>query len=186
MQGDTWTFAQERRRMLDSVGRAADQALQQYDATAEGKRWSLTMREAVAQTALAQVGALGLGAITVALIGTTAADVTGILAASVVAGLGLYIIPLRRRRAREQFRRKTDALRERLREGMTRQFETEVERSTQRLRDVLAPYTRRLRAEHDRLEGARERLAGIQGQLTALRARAERELPGAGAPALPA
>ena len=163
--------------MLDAVARAADQALQQYDADSEGRRWSLSMREAVTQTALAQVGALSLGTALVALIGTTAADVTGVLAASVMAGLGLYIIPLRRRRAREQFREKTEALRQRLKDGMTRQFESEVERSTQRLRDVLAPYSRRVRAEHDRMHGAQQRLVGLQGQLTTLRARAERELP---------
>ncbi len=177
LQGENWTFAQERRRMLDAVARAADQALQQYDADSEGRRWSLSMREAVTQTALAQVGALSLGTALVALIGTTAADVTGVLAASVMAGLGLYIIPLRRRRAREQFREKTEALRQRLKDGMTRQFESEVERSTQRLRDVLAPYSRRVRAEHDRMQGAQQRLVGLQGQLTTLRARAERELP---------
>lgn len=177
LQGENWTFAQERRRMLDAVARAADQALKQYDADSEGRRWSLSMREAVTQTALAQVGALSLGTALVALIGTTAADVTGVLAASVMAGLGLYIIPLRRRRAREQFREKTESLRQRLKDGMTRQFESEVERSTQRLRDVLAPYSRRVRAEHDRMDGAQQRLVGLQGQLTTLRARAERELP---------
>ena len=173
----SWTFAQERRRMLDSVARAADQALEQYNADAEGKRWSLSMREAVAQTALAEVGALSLGAAVVALLGTTAADVTGILAAGVIAGLGLYIIPLRRRRAREQFRQKTDDLRQRLKEGLTRQFEAELERSTQRLRDVLAPYARRVRAEHDRLQAGYTRLEGVQTSLGGLRARAERELP---------
>ena len=173
----SWTFAQERRRMLDSVARAADQALQQYDPDAESKRWSLSMREAVAQTALAEVGALSLGAAVVALLGTTAADVTGILAASVIAGLGLYIIPLRRRRAREQFRQKTDDLRQRLKEGLTRQFETELERSTQRLRDVLAPYARRVRAEHDRLQAGYARLEAVRVSLAGLRGRAERELP---------
>ena len=102
---------------------------------------------------------------------------TGLLAASVIAGLGLYIIPLRRRRAREQFRQKTDDLRQRLKDGLTRQFDSELERSTQRLRDVLAPYARRVRAEHDRLQAGYTRLEGVQTSLGGLRARAERELP---------
>jgi len=133
----------------------------------------------VSQTALAQVGALGLGATVVALATTAAADVTGVLAASVIAGLGLYIIPLRRRRAREQFRKKTDALRGRLKDGMTRQFETELERSVQRIREVLAPYSRRVRAEHERLQKAVDQLAALQMRLTDLRTRAEKELPAA-------
>jgi hypothetical protein len=162
------------------VARAADAALTQYDADAEGRRWSLSMRDAVTQTALAEVGALSLGTAVVALIGTTAADVTGVLAAGVLAGLGLYIIPLRRRQAREQFRKKTEELRVRLKEGMTRQFDTELERSVQRIRDAVAPYARRVRAEHDRLRAAHDRLTDIQARLAALRARAERELPRAG------
>ena len=104
---------------------------------------------------------------------------TGILAAGVVAGLGLYIIPLRRRRAREQFHKKTEELRVRLKEGMTRQFETELERSVQRIREVLAPYSRRVRAEHDRLQTTVDGLASLQVRLSDLRTRAERELPSA-------
>ena len=179
LYAENWTFAEERRRMLDTVARGAGEALAHYDPDAEARRWSLSMREAVAQTALAQVGALGLGATVIALATTAAADVTGVLAASTLAGLGLYIIPLRRRRAREQFRKKTDALRERLKEGMTRQFETELERSIQRIREVVAPYSRRVRAEHDRLQKAVDQLAGLQQQLGKLRTRAERELPAA-------
>jgi small GTP-binding protein len=182
IQSETWTFAGERRRMLDALGRGADQALSHYDADEEARRWSTSMRDAVAQTALAQVGALSLGTVVVALIGTTAADVTGILAAGVLAGLGLYIIPLRRRQARAQFRTKTDDLRERLKDGMSRQFDTELERSVQRIRDALAPYSRRVRAEHDRLAAGVTQLAGLQQQVAELRARAERELPGATVP----
>jgi small GTP-binding protein len=175
--GENWSFAQERRRMLDTLARASGQALRHYDADSEARRWSLSMREAVTQTALAQVGALSLGTAVVALIGTTAADVTGVLAASVLAGLGLYIIPLRRRQARAQFHQKTDDLRRRLKEGMARQFEAELERSVQRIRDVVAPYARRVRAEHERLRAAADRLTALQHQFRDLRARAERELP---------
>ena len=98
-----------------------------------------------------------------------------------LAGLGLYIIPLRRRQAREQFRQKTEDLRRRLKEGMRRQFESELERSVQRIREVLAPYARRVRAEHARLRAARDWLAGLQQRTADLRARAARELPGSGA-----
>ncbi|HET7771917.1 MAG TPA: hypothetical protein VFN74_24295, partial [Chloroflexota bacterium] len=80
--------------------------------------------------------------------------------------------------AREEFRKKTDDLRRRLKEGMTRQFETELERSVQRIRDVIAPYTRRVRAEHDRLTAGHTRLTALGSRLADLRARAARDLPG--------
>ncbi len=175
-----WSFAQERQRMLAAVERAAEQALTQYDAESEAQRFALSMRDAVTQTALTQVGALSLGAAVVGLATTAVADVTGVLAASVLFGVGLYIIPLRRRQAREQFRKKSDDLRQRLTDGMTRQFESELERSVQRVRDVLAPYAHRVRAEHDRLQAAHERLDTLAKQLGDLRRRAERELPGSG------
>ena len=55
-----------------------------YDAPSEARRLAEKVRESVAQAALLQVSALGLGAIVAALASTTAADVTGILAAGVL------------------------------------------------------------------------------------------------------
>jgi len=55
--------------------------------------------DAVAHTALAEIGAVSLGTAVAVLVGTAAADVTGFLAAGVIAGLGLIIIPARKRKA---------------------------------------------------------------------------------------
>jgi hypothetical protein len=72
-------------------------------------------------------------------VATTAADLTGVTAALLIAGLGLFILPRRRRKAREEFREKTEALRERLGEVVKRQFETEIDRSVGRMREAIAP-----------------------------------------------
>jgi hypothetical protein len=133
----------------------------------------------VAQTAAVEVGALGLGAAAVAVATTAAADITGITAALLIAGLGLFILPHRRRKAREEFREKTDTLRRRLGEVVRRQFDTEIERSVERMREAIAPYTRFVRTEHARMTEARSTLSGITSEAEALRD--EIGAPGVGA-----
>ena len=104
----------------------------------------------------------------VALATTRLLDVIGIIATAIVAGYGLFILPNRRRRAREEFRQKTDSLRKRLGEVVRRQFETESNRSVERMREAIAPYTRFVRSEHARMTSAGEDLAALDAETRAL------------------
>jgi hypothetical protein len=132
------------------------------------------MRAAVAQTALAGAGALSLGTAIAVLVGTTAADVTGVLAALTIGGLGLFIIPARKRMAQRQFHDRLAALRERLSESLSRQFEAELARAQANLRDAIAPYTRFVRAEHEQVSRLRDDLTSQQAAMAALRDEVER------------
>jgi hypothetical protein len=107
-------FEYNRSQLLRSVGKNAIDVVQRYDREYESQQLALSLQGAVAQTAAVEVGALGLGAAAVAIATTAAADLTGITAALVIAGFGLFILPNRRRKARAEFREKTEALRERL------------------------------------------------------------------------
>jgi hypothetical protein len=95
---------------------------------------------------------------------TTAADVTGILMASVMAALGFLIIPARRRKARTEMRQKVSSLISQLGTALKGEFTRAQERSTQRFADAMGPYARFVRAE-------RERWAARRSSLTALRER---------------
>jgi small GTP-binding protein len=163
-------FEYNRSQLLQSVGKNATDVVQRYDREYESQQLALSLQGAVAQTAAVEVGALGLGAAAVAVATTAAADVTGITAALVIAGFGLFILPNRRRKARAEFREKTEALRERLGEVVRRQFETELNRSVERMREAIAPYTRFVRTEHARMTEARSNLAEITGETESLRA----------------
>ena len=132
-----------------------------------------SVRMAVAGTALAEVGALGLGAAVTALATTTFADVTGILAASALAVLGLYVIPLRRRQAKAAMRERVEQMRWQLMEALTSQFDREVERSVGRVRDAVAPYSRFVRAEHGRLGEAVADVGTLSDELASLQRRVE-------------
>ncbi|MDQ4043707.1 MAG: dynamin, partial [Actinomycetota bacterium] len=163
-------FEYNRSQLLQSVGKNATDVVQRYDREYESQQLALSLQGAVAQTAAVEVGALGLGAAFVAVATTAAADVTGITAALLIAGFGLFILPRRRRKAREEFREKTEALRERLGEVVRRQFDTELDRSVERMREAISPYTRFVRTEHARMTEARSALAKITEEVESLRA----------------
>ncbi len=161
-------FRYDRDHLIESVGRASQRVVQSYDASVEAQKMATSAQMAVAETAAAEVGAIGLGAIITVLATTVAADVTGILAASVVAALGLFVIPARRQAAKKGLVERVSALRIQLATSITSQFEKELNRSLQRINDAVAPYTRFVRAERDKLEETRTELTEaqqIQGRL---------------------
>lgn len=172
-------FEYNRNQLLDSVGRTAVDVVESYDRNEESRKIAGSINNAVAHTVLAEVGAVGIGTAVVLMVSATAADVTGLLAAGAIAGLGLFIIPNKRRRARKEFRERTDALRARLREVLQTQFETELDRSIERIREAVAPYTRFVRTEHERMETARNDLRHLQDRIEAIRS--EIKAPGVSA-----
>ena len=98
--GGQWHFEYDRQKLINTVGRAANRAVESYDKEREAAQMADGVRTAVAGAALAQAGAIGLGAIVTALATTTAADVTGIFAAGAIAVLGLFVIPSKRAHAK--------------------------------------------------------------------------------------
>ena len=127
----------------------------------------------MAAVAAMEVGAVGLGALVVALATTMAADITGVLVASLVAVLGLFVIPNRRRQAEREMREKIAAMRERLASALRAQFESELERILQRIHNTIAPYTRFVRAERNKLMESQSELERLQADLYRLRGEIE-------------
>lgn len=141
------SFDTSRRTLLASVGRAAREAVATYDRDAEARALAESLQIAVAQTAIVEAGAIGLGALLVKALAATLLDVTGLLAAGAVAALGLYLIPAKRRRAQKELQTKIAGLRVQLTQALTDQFERELSRSVQRIREAIQPYTRFVEAQ---------------------------------------
>jgi hypothetical protein len=154
-------FHDERRRMVDTVGGAAQKVVETYDRRREASQLADGARNAVATAAAAAGGAVGLGTLITVAASTAAADITGILLASVIAALGFFIIPARRNRAKAQMREKIADVRGRLSAALRGQFSDEIGRSTARMRDGVAPYTRFVRAEGDKLRETEARLTEL-------------------------
>ncbi len=162
-------FDYDRKRLLDTVGRAAQRAIAHYDHDAEATRLAASVQNAVAGTAIIEVGAIGLGTIITAIATTQVADMTGILAASTIAVLGLFVLPARRRAARRELGKKVAVLRERLMASLIETFDREVEKSQHRIEDAIAPYSRFVRGERERLAAAADELTSLSDRIDRLR-----------------
>lgn len=164
-------FETDRTRLLDTVGRAARDGLASYDRVAEGRRMSEGLQKAVTSAAALEVGAVGLGAAVALAATSTAADITGLTAAGLMAALGLFVLPHRRRRAKAEFRSRVAALRAELVKALSRHFEGEAAQRRRRLDETIAPYTRFVRSESERLAAERDTLQDLGNRVDELKAR---------------
>ncbi|MGC9394208.1 MAG: dynamin family protein [Anaerolineae bacterium] len=158
-------FTYDRAHLLDTVGRVAQQVLENYDRMEESTRIAAEVQRAVAGTALVEVSALSLGALVTTLATTSAADLTGILAAGTVAVLGLLVIPAKKRAVKKELHDKIAAVREQLMHSLNTQFTRELERALHDIETAIAPYTRFIRAERKNLETMRDELKNIENWL---------------------
>jgi small GTP-binding protein len=168
-------FHYDRTRLIEAVGREAQKVVDSYDRRREAQELADGARNAVATAAAVGAGALGLGTIVSVAATTVAADVTGIILASVLAAIGFFILPARRQKAKEEMRTKIAAVRARLSTALREQLRKEIERSVDRIRESIAPYSRFIRAEGDKLQAVDQELRDISTSLAALRSRIERQ-----------
>jgi small GTP-binding protein len=168
-KGASERFTYDRNRLLDALGREANRVVDTYDKRVESSEMAEGAKNAVAASVAVEVGAVGLGALITALATTMAADVTGIIAASVIAALGLVIIPARRRQAKNELHNKLAKLRTDLIQSLRSEFEKEIERSLQRMSEAIEPYTRFVRAETLRSDQVQQELKTARLELENLR-----------------
>jgi methyl-accepting chemotaxis protein len=171
---DSERFHYDRTRLIDAAGREAQRVVDSYDQRREAHLIADNARNAVAATAAAGAGALGLGTIVTIAASTAAADITGIVLASVVAAIGFFILPAKRQRAKEEMRKKIGDVRQRLSDALRKQFTQEIQRSADRIRESVAPYSRFIRAEGDKLKTVDQELREIAASIASLRDRIER------------
>jgi hypothetical protein len=167
------SFEYNRGALLDSVARTAQQVVASYDREVESRALVEDVRNAIAATALAEAGAVGLGALLLALLHTPLLDFTGVLTAGVLAVSGLYLLPAKRRQVKRQFHDKIVDLREQLLRTMRRQFSSELEQMLARIREAIAPYTRFIRSQREQLITVQRELSDVDVELGRLRAEIE-------------
>jgi small GTP-binding protein len=172
--GDIYSPRETRRReLIDTVGKTVQGIVESYDRIKEASELAANVEAAVAQTALLEAGAVGLGAlVTIAVLSSTL-DLTGILAASTLAIVGFFVIPFKRKQAKDRFREKMLNLRTKLLSALTTQFSSESENAIGRMKDGVAPYTRYVRSERERIDRAKSTLARLRQNISELRARSQ-------------
>ena len=171
---DSGQFHYDRTRLIDAASREAQRVVETYDQRHEAQVIADNARNAVAATAAAGAGAIGLGTIVTLAASTAAADFTGIVMASVLAAIGFFILPAKRQKAKDEMRAKIADVRQRLSEALKKQFAQEIRRSGDRIREGISPYSRFIRAEGDKLRVVDHELREISASLASLRHRIER------------
>ncbi|HSB01897.1 MAG TPA: dynamin family protein, partial [Anaerolineales bacterium] len=122
-----------RRELIDSMGKTVQRIIETYDRDREASELAAHVETAVAQTALLEVGAVGLGALVTAAVLSSSLDITGIVAAGTLAILGFFVIPYKRKQAKDKFKTKMVDLRTRLLDTLTTQFTNESQNAVTRL-----------------------------------------------------
>ena len=173
--GDTGQgFHYNRQALLDSVGRLSREVINTYNRDAEAQELANEVRDTFATTAIAEVGAVGLGAFLVIVAHGALADFTGILAATAVAMGGLYVIPRKRAQVKRDFKRKIQELLTQLNSSLTRQVNNEIRESSERINETIAPYRRFVRLQQEQLGEAQAELVAVENSLLKIKAEIER------------
>jgi len=162
-----------RRELIDTVGESARSIVDSYDRTKEASQLASQVETAVAQTALFEAGAVGLGALVTTAVLSSALDITGAIAAGTLAIVGFFVIPYKRKKAKEGFKEKMTVLRSNLLNTLTTAFNHEAEGAVTRIKDNVAPYTRYVHAEQERIAANEDVIHEIRQTLSALRVRIE-------------
>jgi len=171
---DSGQFHYDRTRLIDATTRETQRVVDSYDSRREAQAIADNARNAVAATAAAGAGALGLGTIVTVAASTAAADITGIVMASVLAAVGFFILPAKRQKAKDDMRRKMAGVRQRLTDALRKQWTEEIQASGNRIRAGIAPYSRFIRSEGDKLKAIDQELRVIAVALAGLREKIER------------
>ncbi|MFP4622698.1 MAG: dynamin family protein [Gemmatimonadota bacterium] len=167
-------FQHSRQALLDSIGRVAGRVVGEYNREEEARKIANEVQGTFTATALTEVGAVGLGALVATLISGAAADVTGTILAVTLAVGGFYLIPRKRRQAKQRFSERIQALREQLAGALERQAHKEIARAAEKVEETMAPYRRFVESQRMSLEDARGELAAVESSLERLRSEIER------------
>jgi len=150
-----------RQEIIEKVEENVKTIVESYDRLKEGSQLSASVESAVAQTALLEVGAVGLGTLVATVVASSALDITGMIAAGTLAIIGFFVIPFKRKQARDHFREKIVTLRTTLNETLKTTFERESQNAITRMNNNIAPYSRYVHAETDKTD----RILGVLDDL---------------------
>lgn len=161
-------FKMDRRELLLSLKSRAEDVLDGYDEEREAARLANSLQEAVVRSGLLQVSGVGLGAAVLAFVSGAALDVTGVTLGLAMVGIGFLVLPRRRDRAKRELHEQMQALRDGLETALDRQLTAELQRAAESLAGAIAPYSRFVRGEMDRLGALHATLAEDEAALADL------------------
>ena len=118
-------------------------------------------------------GALGLGYFITSAVSSVALDVTGLTAATMLLVTSFLILPYKRSKAKAEFQRRIEELRNHLREALQRESSTEIDRMLRGISGAFEPYQRFYAAESEKVERFARRLTQIEAEAREISAAVE-------------
>jgi small GTP-binding protein len=167
-------FAYNREEVYARMRTNAEQRLSAYDVNVESRRIIDNAMRAVLHSFGLGAGALGLGYLLTTAVSSTAVDVTGLTAATMLLVTSFLILPYKRSKAKEEFQRRIEELRTQLKESLDRESNTEIDRMLRSITSAFEPYQRFYAAESEKVERFAEKLTTIEGEARAITGEIER------------
>jgi len=162
-------FAYNREEVYARMRRNAEQRLSSYDVNVESRRIIDNAMRAVLHSFGLGAGALGLGYLLTTAVSSTAVDVTGLTAATMLLVTSFLILPYKRSKAKEEFKRRIEEMRTHLRESLDRESTTEIDRMLLGITSAFEPYQRFYAAESEKIERFASKLEKIEAEANELR-----------------
>jgi hypothetical protein len=155
-------FAYNREEVYARMRQNAEQRLSAYDVNIESRRIIDNAMRAVLHSFGLGAGALGLGYLLTTAVSSTAVDVTGLTAATMLLVTSFLILPYKRSKAKEEFRRRIEEMRAQLKESLDRESSTEIDRMLRSITGAFEPYQRFYTTESEKIERFAEKLGKIE------------------------
>jgi len=165
-------FAYNREEVYARMRSNAEQRLSSYDVNVESRRIIDNAMRAVLHSFGLGAGALGLGYLLTTAVSSTAVDVTGLTAATMLLVTSFLILPYKRSKAKDEFRRRIEELRDHLREALKRESSTEIDRMLRAITSAFEPYERFYAAESEKIEKFADKLGKIEVETREIEQRA--------------
>lgn len=163
-------FAWNREEVYSRMHQNAEQRLAAYDVNVESRRIIDNAMRAVLHSFGLGAGALGLGYLLTTAVTSTAVDVTGLTAATMLLVTSFLILPYKRTKAKEEFSRRIEELRGQLKEALARESSVEIDRMLRNITGAFEPYQRFYAGESEKIERFATKLTKIEQEARAIAA----------------
>ncbi|HVS33413.1 MAG TPA: dynamin family protein [Thermoanaerobaculia bacterium] len=167
-------FAYNREEIYSRIRTNAEQRLSEYDVNVESRRIIDNAMRAVLHSFGLGAGALGIGYLVTTAVSSTAIDVTGLTAATMLLVTSFLILPYKRSKAKNEFRQRIEELRQHLKESLERESTSEIDRMLRGIITAFEPYQRFYAAESEKIETFHARLREVEVEAREISAEVER------------
>ncbi len=163
----------EREKIIRDVRRESQRVIEKYDRNLEAKQIANDAQMSVAASAAIEAGAIGLGTLVTILATTASADLTGILLAGLTATLGFFIIPAKRKQAKNAFNLKINQLRDQLNTSLSTEVNRQLDQVADNVKRIMEPYQRFVSSENSKIVKIASEIEKLNDSVASLRSRIE-------------